>query len=80
MEETMNKIVKGLRSLGYRVITSRLTDEENMTWANMVASATSAQQVANLSAEETAWWTKQVASESCLCCAYNGEEFCSSHN
>ena len=76
----MKKFVKGLRSLGYRVITSRLTDEENMTWSNMIASAVSTQQAINLLPEETAWWTKQVESESCPHCWFNGQQHCLKHD
>lgn len=76
----MRNIVKALRGIGYQIVNSRLTTEDNTIWNNMVASATSQQQVANLLPEETAWWDEQVASESCLNCAYNGQKFCSSHN
>ena len=76
----MSKIVKALKGLEYRVITSRLTDEENMTWGNMIASAVSEQQAENLLPEETAWWNKSVKAESCLHCMYWGEsDECSKH-
>jgi len=79
MEEIMRNVVKALKGLGYVVVSSRLTDEENAVWANMVASATSEQQVQNLSNEEKTWWQKQVASESCAHCWFNGQEHCLKH-
>lgn len=76
----MRNIVKGLRAIGYQVVVSRLSEEENTVWQNMVASATSAQQALFLPEEDKVWWQKQVASESCLHCAYDGQEFCLKHN
>ena len=75
----MRNVVLALKGIGYRLVTSRLTDEENAVWANMVASATSEQQVTNLSNEEKTWWTKEIASESCPHCWFDGQQHCLKH-
>jgi hypothetical protein len=76
----MKKFVKGLRSLGYRLVVANLSEEEKAVWGNMVASATSAQVAKNLLPEEKAWWQKEIDSESCLQCIYNGQQHCLKHD
>lgn len=76
----MRNIVKGLKAIGYRLAVANLNEEDKTVWNNMVASATSAQQSVNLLPEETAWWNKELGSESCAVCYLHGEQFCSSHN
>jgi hypothetical protein len=76
----MRKVIRALEALGYVVLTNRLSDEENAVWGSMVASATSAQQAINLLPEEKDWWQREVESESCLNCAYNGQRFCIKHD
>ena len=71
----MRNVVLALKGIGYRLLLSRISEEEKAIWASLVASATSEQQSINLTLAEKQEWeglVMEVQKDNCSHCYFYG--------
>jgi hypothetical protein len=71
----MRNVVLALKGIGYRLLLSRISEEEKAIWSSLVASATSEQQSINLTPAEKQEWeglVMEVQKDNCIQCYFYG--------